>query len=178
VLYVCVEGEIVKLEKGDSVQIPRGALHFSYVSTNATEPAIFKETQEGPLCAESDIVRGADRRKLNLPSQLNPKKDHRNQSVIDIILEQRLMTAFDRYEKEVLQGGKKAEEFDVKYDFMPTFLALAERFKGDVTNPDFKEALKAQYTKDIKAHLALHEKHTPELPPEVLRKLQLELKVA
>lgn len=165
---VCVEDQIFALKKGDSVNIPRGALHFSW--NEGVEPAIFHEVQEGPLCAESDIKRGADRRKLNMPHLLNGAQEDIGRTPAEVLLKQRMTVANNRLSVEGAQKNYGEN------DFMPKVVKLLDTYPQGFSDEKFVSALEDQFKKDIQTHLALHESHTPKLKPEVERALKAELK--
>tara|TARA_B100001750_G_C15493304_1_gene592599 strand:- start:555 stop:1316 length:762 start_codon:yes stop_codon:yes gene_type:complete len=167
---VCVEDKIFPLKEGDTVDIPRGALHFSW--NDGPDDAVFYEVQEGPLCAESDIKRGADRRKLNRPHLLNSSAEDEGKSPEQVLLDQRMAVAKNRLKTE---GVKKSYSDN---DFMPKVVKLLETYPQGFSDANFLSELKSQFSKDIHEHLKLHEHHTPKLKPEVEKAIKAELKIA
>lgn len=167
---VCVEDKIFAVDKDDSVNIPRGALHFSW--NEGLEPAIFHEVQEGPLCAESDIKRGADRQKLNEPSLLNSSKEDLGKTPAEVLLEQRMAVAKNRLSVE------GAQTIYGENDFMPKVVKLLDTYPQAFSDKKFVSALEEQFKNDIETHLALHEAHTPKLKPEVEKALKAKHKLS
>lgn len=170
VTMLLIGTKIVELKPGDEAVIPRGVPHASWVPSDAVEPGVFHEIQEGPNCTESDIARVADRRKLDLPHLLNPSQPDRDPK--DVMLDLLMNVTIDRLKTEGVCDGYHEN------DFMPEIINLID---GNIEKFD-DESVKASIVDFFKGyideHAAMHAKYTPLLKPEVETQIRAELRVA
>lgn len=95
---VYVNGHVFTLNEGESVDVPRGSIHFSW--NDGAVQSKFHEIQSGPLCDEADILRCADKYKR----QEELDDDH---SIVSLLLK----IAKDRFEAEADRANMVAHDF-------------------------------------------------------------------
>ena len=149
VTKVYVNGKIFDIGVGDTVEIPRGSLHYSW-SLNGSK---FHEIQHGVDCDEADIKRCAD--KYKTPDQLDSDDD---------IVHLMMAVAKDRYETEDI-----SRPFDSN-DFMPHVVKILDMNGHDFENTATQSALYDFFKSMIDDCKHQHKTSTPN-PQQIQQKL-------
>ena len=145
VTKVYVNGKIFEIGEGDTVEIPRGSIHFSW--NESGEQSKFHEIQVGPLCDELDIKRCAD--KYKFPDELDSDRD---------IVNMMIQIAKDRYETKDIAAGFHDN------DFMPDVLEIMKGFDYNFDNGDAVEVLSSFFESMVEDAKTQHMTLTPDLP--------------